>query len=332
MVAMRIWGWFLAFGIGVGCSLEGYTCEQDADCVRDRQYGICQAQGACSFPDETCLTGQRFGEAGPIDIAGVCVPPTAANGDVINDEPDGDPDGDDDHGDDGPSAGGNTGGSGEPPPTDDDPDMPPTDNLALHVPMNTDAALPLDDASEGAIETACDGSCPVVSQTGATFGSGRGLVVAPDPRLQTPNAFTLTMWVKPSTDGSITGSQSLVMRPSSGPYPALVMYLKDYHGDGDNDFCAGLGDASPWCEEDVIDAADWYHLALRWDGTFLELYVDGAMVHRETPPGDALAPANMWVGRAGPSTIDDFDGELSDLRVYDVALDDAALSAVMNAG
>ncbi len=315
---MRIWTWLLAFGVGVGCTLDGYTCIEDGDCVQDRSIGVCQPQGACSFPDISCPSGQRFGDAGPIDVAGVCVPPTAAKGAApLTDDPDAD-----EPSDDGPSAGGNTGGE---PSEDDDPKLPDAAHLLLHVPMHTGVERPLDDVSGNGFVLSCDGSCPVATANGATFGSGRNLRVPYDPRLDA-TSFTMTVWVKPSTADSVAGSPTLVYR-----LDAFAMYLTDFYGEGDNDFCAGMGTTTAWCEEDVIDTTDWYHLAMRWDGTFLEMYVDGEMVHRELLPAMALPATDLSIGRSGTGALDDFDGTLGDLRLYDIALDDDELAAVIDA-
>ena len=327
---MRSWSWLFSFGVGVGCTLDGYTCIEDADCVHDRHVGVCQLQGACSFPDTSCPSGQRFGDAGPTDVAGVCVPPTLAKGAGGGEDPDADADAptDDDAGGGGggPHAGGNTGGTDDPPPADDDPNLPPAEDLVLHVPMHTGVDGPLEDASGSGFQISCDGACPIATPHGASFGAGRGLRVPHDSRLDTTAAFTLMVWVKPATDGSVVGAQTLVHRPAT-----FAMYLRDYYGDGDNDFCAGFSTVAPWCEEDVVDAAAWYHLALRWDGTFLEQYVDGEMVYRDTPPPGAFSPADLLIGKGATAGLDAFDGTLGDLRLYDIALDDAAIAAVIDA-
>ncbi len=73
------------FVAGPGCSNDFFVCSSNAECT-EAEGGRCEASGACSFPDPTCPTGRRYGEAGNPQVAGACVPPedvgsTGATGD-----------------------------------------------------------------------------------------------------------------------------------------------------------------------------------------------------------------------------------------------------------
>jgi alpha-tubulin suppressor-like RCC1 family protein len=49
--------------VGAACVDTGpFVCEQHADCVRDGVRGFCEADSACSFPDEACPSGFRIAE------------------------------------------------------------------------------------------------------------------------------------------------------------------------------------------------------------------------------------------------------------------------------
>lgn len=62
-----------AFVGALACQSGGFfVCNDDADCGSDR--GTCQPTGACSFPDDACDSGQRYGESSLPSIAGECVP------------------------------------------------------------------------------------------------------------------------------------------------------------------------------------------------------------------------------------------------------------------
>ena len=50
-----------------------FVCNDDVDCTGDGEQGLCQATGACSFPDQECDSGQRYGEGSPPALAGECV-------------------------------------------------------------------------------------------------------------------------------------------------------------------------------------------------------------------------------------------------------------------
>ncbi|MEX1368690.1 MAG: hypothetical protein AB1Z98_36520, partial [Nannocystaceae bacterium] len=71
----RAWRYCLVFGIGtwLGCDVGVFSCDEDAACVGGGLQGVCQASGYCSFPDDTCTSGQRYGELVERTIAGTCV-------------------------------------------------------------------------------------------------------------------------------------------------------------------------------------------------------------------------------------------------------------------
>lgn len=57
----------------LGCGPAAFACQDDQECLGDGQ-GFCEADGACSFPDPSCPSGRRYGDLGPADVAGECVP------------------------------------------------------------------------------------------------------------------------------------------------------------------------------------------------------------------------------------------------------------------
>lgn len=83
MVGMR---WLattmVLFGAGVvvgACGASVFACSSDAQCESDAAAGMCQPEGYCSFPDDACPSGQRFGEAAPAGVASECVEPGDAS-------------------------------------------------------------------------------------------------------------------------------------------------------------------------------------------------------------------------------------------------------------
>ncbi|HWB76452.1 MAG TPA: LamG domain-containing protein [Nannocystaceae bacterium] len=55
------------------CALGRFSCEDDDQCAADGVDGICEPTGACSFPDDACPSGRRYGDHGRSDLAGMCV-------------------------------------------------------------------------------------------------------------------------------------------------------------------------------------------------------------------------------------------------------------------
>lgn len=68
----RSWAGTLAAWVVLTTSCGGgevFACLDDEACAG----GVCQPAGFCSFPDEACETGQRFGEFAGEGLAGMCV-------------------------------------------------------------------------------------------------------------------------------------------------------------------------------------------------------------------------------------------------------------------
>ncbi len=58
------------------CSAQdgAFVCSSNEECRLGGTQGVCQASSYCSFPDPGCLSGQRYGEYGPVGVGGRCVP------------------------------------------------------------------------------------------------------------------------------------------------------------------------------------------------------------------------------------------------------------------
>ena len=56
-------------GLLCACNTTGFVCEQSDQCGDS---GTCEPIGYCSFPDDGCESGRRYGEHGG-RFAGVCV-------------------------------------------------------------------------------------------------------------------------------------------------------------------------------------------------------------------------------------------------------------------
>lgn len=55
------------------CQSSGFQCEDDSECTVQGVAGLCEDNGVCSFPDEECSSGRRYGQQAPAELAGVCV-------------------------------------------------------------------------------------------------------------------------------------------------------------------------------------------------------------------------------------------------------------------
>ena len=75
-VMRRVGTTIVLFGVGwaVGaCGSSVFACSSDEQCQGGATPGVCQAEGYCSFPDDSCPSGHRFGDAAPPGVANACV-------------------------------------------------------------------------------------------------------------------------------------------------------------------------------------------------------------------------------------------------------------------
>jgi hypothetical protein len=74
----RLWhlGWLAELGLGLAACRAGeeFPCDVDAQCIDDGIAGVCRSPGWCSFPDDTCPSGHRFGRHAGDGLARTCVP------------------------------------------------------------------------------------------------------------------------------------------------------------------------------------------------------------------------------------------------------------------
>jgi hypothetical protein len=54
-----------------GCGAQVFACDDPSECPG----GTCESSGFCSFPDDACPSGQRYGGHAPSSIANECVEP-----------------------------------------------------------------------------------------------------------------------------------------------------------------------------------------------------------------------------------------------------------------
>ncbi|MEM6295878.1 MAG: hypothetical protein AAGA54_31695 [Myxococcota bacterium] len=75
MGGFRLGGACLVLALA-GCRSASFECASDDACKADGVQGWCEPLGFCSFPDDTCPSGRRFGDQSENDLAGMCVQPT----------------------------------------------------------------------------------------------------------------------------------------------------------------------------------------------------------------------------------------------------------------
>jgi cysteine-rich repeat protein len=63
----------IVVGLAASCGDAAFVCVQDSDCARGDVAGMCEASGFCSFPDDGCASGSRYGSHASTELAGECV-------------------------------------------------------------------------------------------------------------------------------------------------------------------------------------------------------------------------------------------------------------------
>lgn len=64
----------IAAALAACSSSSPFVCAGDEDCKSGGTNGRCEASHYCSFPDDACPTGRRYGALAPTDYANMCVP------------------------------------------------------------------------------------------------------------------------------------------------------------------------------------------------------------------------------------------------------------------
>lgn len=58
-----------------GCGPTTFVCEKRTECVREQMQGRCEPNHRCSYRDETCASGWRYGANAGEPFARACVEP-----------------------------------------------------------------------------------------------------------------------------------------------------------------------------------------------------------------------------------------------------------------
>jgi hypothetical protein len=140
-------------------------------------------------------------------------------------------------------------------------------------------------------------------------------------------ARTLSLWVR--TSAPKEGDPYYQTLATWGPFVSDQRFgISTY---GPNSMFTGQDDDLR--DKTVVRDGGWHHLAATFDGTTAKLYVDGAPVLSGDKPKLATADQNLALGAKVDSQplsdADEFlDGDLDDVRIFDVALSPAQIRAI----
>ncbi len=339
-----LWGALLGLALGGACGApEAFLCASDSQCSTG---GVCDEPGFCSFPDETCTSGRRFGEHAGQGLANTCVMPVVAGtttgatttsgpapGSEGTDWSGTSPVADDDtstgspmtttDGDDGGST--STDGTGT------------SGTTGIEVPeglvawFRFERALPSDgvvDSSGNALHGTCL-VCPTLgkgwSGLGGDFIGNEDVVLPADPLLEPPT-FTVAAWVLVDIDDiAIMHVVSKPIGPLQRNSYELFMLLSG--GQRSVRFIVGNDTEFEAATTPLLEPG-WHHLAGTYDGELPRVYLDGVLedVGEAVMVGYDDTPARIGHDFDNLDIANQLEGNIDDVRIYDVALDDAALA------
>lgn len=148
---------------------------------------------------------------------------------------------------------------------------------------------------------------------------GHGYVDVPDPANVT-GPFSCTTWFR---------LHSFVNTSSFIDTHVGVGYVLGYHwfvGDVGKLSMRVRGQAA-YSTTDFADDTDWHHIAGTWDGSKIDLYIDGTWEHFRNQPAEVEPQQMLWIGRRGvPEPHSCFNGRLDDTRVYNRLITETEIS------
>jgi hypothetical protein len=331
----------------VACGEALFPCSVDGDCQDGGQGGMCQPEGVCSFPDDDCPSGQRFGaHAGA--LAGECVspsvadtsgPPTTAPAD---DDDDGDPTLDVTGVDTGPSTSSGIGPLDDTATTNDDAtsgttgvELDPT--LLLWFPFEDDGVGELTNhGSLGGTAPCHLGQCPTSLPAGpvgaaATFDGVDDCGIFPFVDELAATEFTLALWVR--RDVHVQGYDGAFTKPvGASAYNTWRVSLQGSMPSLDIvSIHVGLQDDTGVELVSTLVLGTWTHMATTWTGSELELFIDGASVGAMPSDLFEVDDHDVYVGCDDdvPVGITHFvNGSLDDVRMYARVLDPMEIAAL----
>jgi Concanavalin A-like lectin/glucanases superfamily len=159
-------------------------------------------------------------------------------------------------------------------------------------------------------------------------GEGEDCVTVPESKdLELTEELTLEAWVKPSGE---TDEDPIIFKEAEGigGVPSYAMGI-GFTNEGKPEGVIGTEAVTEEVEgPKAIEANVWTHLAFTYDGAYMRLYVNGALVStkkEETSPPEA--PGNLKIGCSAWWWNQGFSGKIDEVRLYDRALSGGEIAA-----
>ncbi|MCW2960237.1 MAG: uncharacterized protein JWM90_624, partial [Thermoleophilia bacterium] len=178
-----------------------------------------------------------------------------------------------------------------------------------------------------------DGPSSGFHKAAALNGSSQDFSAASSPAFNLTTNFTVEAWFRTSDIGN-TANPAMVTRQDTG---TLHTNYELWFDRGSNELNFSLTSGGTWYHATVgsvpyVNGA-WHHVAGVYDGSFLRLYVDGALVDTTACSGAADTPAQpIMIGNDIPLGPELFHGDIDDVRISNVVRSAASIAATWTAG
>jgi hypothetical protein len=309
---------------------DPFTCVSDVQC----EGGQCEIDGGCSFPDDACDSGRRYGEHSQAGRANRCVALPEAPGSESGAPPDPSTTGEG-----GTSLALTSGGSS----SGGDPDTTGTTGEAIDPDLLLwlqfdDLAAPLLDSSPWAWRLSCT-TCPTSEADGVSGGAGRfegsdsAATLPWSATVDTPEQFTVAFWVRNDALDLLT-IHSVISRPYADvSQNTWEIFFRDEDADGSNDIVFEVGLATPPDVQLIVPVdvtQPWVHIAATWDGQTVSLWVDGQLQAEAAATGLLFdeSPLVLAGDIDSGALTHFFVGALDDVRLYQRALSGDEITAL----
>lgn len=346
---MRPDGPALFFGVALlaGCGRGVFVCEDASECNAASGTGMCQPDGHCSFPDDRCPSGQRYGEHSG-GVAGECVPPlddTSASDAATSASP----------GETMPSDSGGSGPATTLPvdasataddtssstTTSDDDDSSSSgttgaivdDDLLLWLPFESNRMGAFANAGTLGGEVVClPAACPqsIDGPQGEAIlldGVDDCLSMASAPAIEGLGELTVAAWVRLDAAAE---HHSFVAKPIGvGDYNSFALYRYDatpvelFVISDDTNAAIATSDID-------LPMQTWFHFAGTYDGAELGVWLDGVLLGTAVNPFIGFDGQPLLIGcdddHLESGTLGHVAGAMDDVRVYSRALTGAEIA------
>ncbi len=324
---MRVWA-LLVLAALPGCTTTSlFTCADSTQCAAEGVAGRCEATGFCSFADDACESGQRYGDFSgslsqtcvPADASGSTGPARAETSSTLipgtgtgdHDPPTGSTSSSSDDSEVSTTTGSPTDGSSSSS-TGEDVD----EDLLGWWRMDDDPADGVLDSSGNEFHGTCVRLCPSLNEDGSYAFSGEEIIEIPGAELSTP-VFTLAAWASPLPSSEYYAT--MLGRPVGDGFENTwgLAFFGELSG---VELVVGGVAQSLNASTTAVKTSGWHHYAGRFDGSTAELFIDGDLAASVDVPEGTYGEDGQTAFIAGEfdngTLTARYTGSMDDVRFY----------------